>query len=281
MIHIHSTLPTHFLLRQYVRMYYTGYGRIDRLNSECIAKSYASGSSYLVFVFENGTMGIENEYNRLIFKSKVYLVTGYFQPTSLCLHMHDLNYFIVMLYPHTIYTLFGISLEELQNQFDLDADVLGQPWIYEMHEKMYTMQDHRLRTNLFEMYLLRYISKNNVYFDPKINYILYKNNFLKLNELSQTLGYSNRYIQNLVKINTNMTYTQYRNIRQFQVANQLIISSKTKINFSKIAVATHYTDQSHMIHSFKKFTQKTPKELLDESKKLLISNVYYFTGVIE
>ena len=277
------TPPTNVLAKQYIVGYYSAHGKMSALPQHFLSTNYPAGLSYLLFMFEEESAGVITKNNFTVFKPKVYIKVSSQERVDIRLFKQDLSHFVVLLYPHAVYSLFGVAPYEMPKGFDTEADILNVPWIHHLHESLYEVHTHHERIALFEKFLFchcrcRFSSDMEFW-----NFLLQRNNFLKLSDIADVLGYSQRHIQKKLHLHTGMTYTTLRSLRQFQLSYQLIMCANKRskgIDFAKIAKLAHYTDQAHMIRSFHKFAHQTPVNVLKEVNKNTVPNLVYFNGIL-
>jgi len=88
---------------------------------------------------------------------------------------------------------------------------------------------------------------------------LLKNNpCLTIKEIADHLGYSDRWIQNLFKVQVGLSPSKVTQILRFNKTIELL-KQKPIVNLTHISYEAGYYDQSHLIKEFRKFTSSTPK----------------------
>ncbi|MEM8510165.1 MAG: AraC family transcriptional regulator [Bacteroidota bacterium] len=94
--------------------------------------------------------------------------------------------------------------------------------------------------------------------DDHIKPYLEKNQIPTVNELARHLGISERYLRDL-------SYEQYgippKTVLKIKRLHRSLSTTAANRNYSQIALASGYYDQSHMISEYQFFIGKTPKQL--------------------
>lgn len=80
---------------------------------------------------------------------------------------------------------------------------------------------------------------------------------MKIDNLADSLGYTNRYCRSKFKESHGMSIKSYNDILRFQ--NSVRLMHRGDQDVIDIAYQNHYYDQSHLIKDFKKYTDYTPK----------------------
>jgi AraC-like DNA-binding protein len=80
-----------------------------------------------------------------------------------------------------------------------------------------------------------------------------------LNQLSEITGFSPYHFLRLFKKNTGVSPHHYRTQKRIEMAKKLLVEGQI---FSEVALATGFTDQSHLTHTFKSYTGATPGQYI-------------------
>ncbi len=146
-------------------------------------------------------------------------------------------------------------------------------------EKLRLAEDSRTILNYGRDFIKCYSTKvergmkdvHNVFVRKAIEYI--NNNLekdLSLKDLSDYLGINKCYFCTEFKKATNMSFTEYINLRRIEKSKYLLANSKMSI--LDIAVAVGYNSQSYFATLFKKYNNISPKEFRDNS----VAKTYIF-----
>lgn len=93
------------------------------------------------------------------------------------------------------------------------------------------------------------------------NMILKSNGIIRISEIQERLHITERTMERQFKTEMGVTAKQFAKIIQFH-SSVKIMTEEDYINLTDVAFQSSYTDQSHFIRSFKKYTGKAPKEFL-------------------
>lgn len=168
----------------------------------------------------------------------------------------------VRLFPFAVRTLLGVNPRTLNDDcYDL-LHVVGidtEDFIQRMKTATTKTQVVEILSEYFEV-LLKNAARNP---DNRVilatNLILKTNGNIKVKEIRERLHISERTLERQFKKEIGVAPTQFAKIIQFH-SSVKILSEKDYINLTDVSYKSGYTDQSHFIRSFKKYTGKTPKE---------------------
>ena len=172
----------------------------------------------------------------------------------------------VKLRPGAFPSLFGIPAHEVTDRVIPLEDILGNS-ASGLIEQISTATTASAQLQLFEKALMRFVQSRYNSKDligQEVVTVLRKLSIMQVSKLAQTLGYSSRHFQRKLNEFIGFSPRLYRRISRFERTLELIqISSKHgKTNWSAIALACNYTDQSHFIREFRQFAGQTPAAYL-------------------
>ena len=98
--------------------------------------------------------------------------------------------------------------------------------------------------------------------------ILHKPTLLRLHQLSEEIGYSQKHFIDLFRRKVGVSPKQYLKIMRFQKAISAI-ENNVSIQWSQIALESGFYDQAHLIHDFKLFSGFTPNEYIKRKSSTL------------
>ena len=97
---------------------------------------------------------------------------------------------------------------------------------------------------------------------------------LSIDELARYLGYSVRHVERIFKKYIGISPKEYSNLLRFQ--NTINLSHiKEENNLTQLATFFGYSDQSHFIREFKKFTTLKPKDYFFNDENIGVGFVKY------
>lgn len=230
-------------------------------------------SSLKIPIYANGYPGImfqQNE-NGFYFMPKGKLLSEFFlygqtlDPMSLEVK-GPYNYVVFHLYPFASKYLLDVDPKELNDDcFDL-LNVRAFD-IHEYHKQICSTESLTERIDLIcdvmEALILYNKSRKNDGIQEAISLILKSDGQMKINEVLKKVFMSERTFERLFKAQVGLNPKQFARIVQFQKSMSILSSS----NFEKLTEVGHdsgFSDQSHFIRTFKKYTGQTPSFYLKQ-----------------
>ena len=172
----------------------------------------------------------------------------------------------IRLYPFTVRMLIGVDPKELKDDcYDLRLvkNVGTENTLKELEET----EDWGIIVEILADYfnkLLKNASTNPDYrVQLAINLILKTNGTISIKELREKLGVAERTLERRFLKEIGVTAKQFSKIIQFSSALEQMTEADY-VNLTEISYESGFSDQSHFIRSFKRYTGKTPKEYLKE-----------------
>ncbi len=177
---------------------------------------------------------------------------------------------IISLKPNTLY--FGFkpySTAPIKNKYlniikSLDKKVDFKNYLPEsqkLMEAILSLDNIESRSRIFLDYARKYLINYNYIYDLgehlSLTMCLEKGQ-RKIYELTENVGYSERYCRKKFKELLGINLTNYNSIMRFQNAMKAFIHKN--ISLTDIAHNSGYFDQSHFIRDFRKYTSKSPGE---------------------
>lgn len=101
----------------------------------------------------------------------------------------------------------------------------------------------------------------NPFIEFAVNKIVASPNQMSIEQISNKVGYSQKHLIKLFKINVGLTPKSFLKIIRFQKAIEEIAASKTA-DWTGIAYESGFYDQAHFINDFKAFSGYTPNQYL-------------------
>lgn len=168
----------------------------------------------------------------------------------------------IRLYPFTLRTLIGVDPKILNDDcYDL-LKVEG----VDTQNTIMALRDATDKSHIVELlslYFDQLLKAAAVNPDNRVvlatNMILKSKGMIKVSELHQRLHITERTLERQFKKEMGVSAMQFSKIIQFHNSIE-IMSEEDYLNLTDVAFKTGYSDQSHFIRNFKKYTGKTPKE---------------------
>lgn len=174
-------------------------------------------------------------------------------------HIHRATTFTF--YPHAIKTLFGIDAFELN-------DVLPgiENFIPNITELLLNCTSHERIINVVSTFLTKKIvqlKSDPLLIEHIVERINSVNHERSIRLLLNHYKFSERKLERLFKYEIGITPQLYLKATRFEKSLELIRQNKYD-NLSDVAYDLNYTDQSHFIKDFKRFSGFTPKKLITQ-----------------
>lgn len=230
----------------------------DDVATEHALPFYADGFAGIVFSKSKNPFSIQPQ-NKIL--PELYLYGQTIIPMQLKVK-GAFQIYAIRLFPFAVRTLLGVNSRTLNDDcYDLlnieDIDTVG--FIQKMQIATTHLEVVEILSGYFEI-LLQNAAQNP---DNRIilatNLILKTNGNIKVKEIRERLHISERTLERQFKREIGVAPTHFAQIIQFHSSIKML-SEKDYINLTDISYKSGYTDQSHFIRSFKKYTGKTPKE---------------------
>lgn len=165
-------------------------------------------------------------------------------------------------YPHLLKNLFGVHAKELTD-ISIDLNHLQPAKSMNLKEQLINAPSLAVRLQLMNNYVLKLVDTNYLYFPDAIHFttqLIRKNKgLISLNKVQKELRISERTLRRLFDLHVGISPKMFSRVCQFDSAFQQLNTGQ----FSKltdVAYENGYADQSHLIRSFKEFTNFSPSE---------------------
>ena len=230
----------------------------DTTKSDSIAKISPSGYPEIIFHFGD-SVSIHTSECHLRGETTHAIVAGQItQPVYINLNK-DLNCLCVKLQPYALSSLFRINSLEFTNRAISLNEISSAIIPKQIYDELSETIDDSLKIAIIENHLRKLLNRNDNFFCPVTSFVIecFRNNSLKINELSQALKISSRSLERKIKENVGVSPKMLYRIIRFNKTYNLIKYNR-EINLQEITFLLGYFDLSHMIKEFKEFTGSSP-----------------------
>ncbi|MBL0324943.1 MAG: helix-turn-helix transcriptional regulator [Cytophagaceae bacterium] len=180
----------------------------------------------------------------------------------------------VIFKPGGAYPFIRMPIEEFKNQA-IDAELINKSVFEKIYDQLGEADSCESRIMMLEKIFLEMQSKFDFHTLPQdfINLIKFRNN-LKVNELVDKTGYSQQYVNKILRAHAGVNLKSLQTIFKVSRAIKMLQGDSKIENFAALAHDLDYFDQPHFIHQIKKMTGFTPKEFKDLSLPITSRVIY-------
>ncbi|MBN2964700.1 helix-turn-helix transcriptional regulator [Sulfurospirillum sp. T05] len=265
MLTYQELMPITKEIATYVHLYSFSQGVLDEPHAKYITRAFPTFLIQFYFEFEGGLAEIESNGEKLPIPRNGYINAcstqwiDIFQTQSNSTKRHVKN-FKIDLYPHVLFEVFGISPLELSLLEGSLKEVWGEGYdsLYRALEEKQSALD---MVHVFEKYFIKKL-KNNPQKKPFSPPVFFQQH-ASLKDLSQTLGYSERWIQKYHMEVFGVSFKKAQGVLRFFKTIQSIslhVKTNSPLNLTHLAYESGYFDQAHFIKEFKRYAGMTPTE---------------------
>ena len=179
---------------------------------------------------------------------------------------------IVVFQPSGVHQLLGIPADELRDTIVSTEDVFGLQAL-ELQEKLLGKNDCQNKPTLLNAFFTQLMPKNafnsHILIQSSLHFILKNKGCVSVNQLVKHTGYTERHIERMFSDAVGLNPKKFSNIIRLHTFLRLMKEGTG--NFTTIGYKCGYADQSHLIREFKKYTGITPKEYVNDTRKLAVN----------
>ncbi len=182
----------------------------------------------------------------------------------------DSSLVIVVFQPAGLHNILGIPATELQDMIIGLEDLLGRKGrsVYEqLVESSGITTKLALLNNFFKSLLLTSPFKTTSFIEPALDYICKNNGNTSVAQLVKFTGYTERHIERHFASAVGLSPKKFANIVRLHFFIREIKTQHQPPHLTAAAYHAGYSDQSHLVKEFKKYTGITPGEYLYKTEK--------------
>ncbi|HFE36871.1 MAG TPA: AraC family transcriptional regulator [Gammaproteobacteria bacterium] len=174
------------------------------------------------------------------------------------------EYFGIRFYPGALRYFFNLDLSEITDQL-VDEKYFPSRTFGNLHDTIYRCQHFRERAAVCEKWLsAHYSSLSTSQFDQALGLIYQSAGNLRINQLSDHVGWSARHLSRIFKLRTGLNAKTFSQIIRIQNACRQLY--KTPGDSLETALALGFFDQPHLNKDFKKYLLANPRDFFDRFK---------------
>lgn len=234
---------------------------------------FSDGNNGLVFSFKNEHIINVQANNRLEFLPKSF-VYGQISNFKELYSTNGISLIIVVFHPFGISRLSGISANSIRDKTIGTEDIFGIQGLM-LHEKL-CEQSHlegklKLLNTFFTKILSRLPTLNNILIQASLSFIVENNGTTTIGQLVKHTGYTERHIERTFSECIGINPKKFGNIVKLHVFLKLLKNKSKQNSFTHFCYGAGYSDQSHLIKEFRKYTGITPTQYLKNPNRLAVN----------
>jgi AraC-like DNA-binding protein len=234
---------------------------------------FSDGNTGMVFSFKSNLVSNIQADEQLNFlpPSFVYGQINAFKDLFL---FGEASLIIVVFQPAGINQLIGISAAELRNNIIKTEDLFGWP-VLNLQTNLFELNNFQEQLTSLNAFFTQLVSKkvllNKGIIEASVNFILKNKGTNSVDQLVKHVGYTERHLERIFIECVGLNPKKFGNIVKLHSFLKLLKVKSKHDTLTRISCEAGYSDQSHLIKEFKKYTGVTPKEYLNKANKLAIN----------
>lgn len=243
---------------------------------------FSDGNMGIVFSFKSNLVGsIEDDgEQKTMPDSFLYGQISAFKDVYL---VNDANLVIVVFQPAGINLLLGIPAGELRDTIVDAKDLLGKQGM-ELYEKLAERTSIQDRLRSLNLFFIDLASKRAHPAIPVINasveLIVKHHGLISSGQLIKFTGYTERHIERMFIKSIGISPKKFSDVIKLHHFLKRLKMEQPGKSLTSLAYEAGYTDQSHLIREFKKFTGMTPRAYINKADKLTVNFIKFLPGSI-
>lgn len=236
---------------------------------------FSDGNTGMVFSFKSNLISnIPNDGNlRNLPNSFVYGQIGEFKDLYI---VNEVSLIIVVFQPAGLNQLMNVSAAELRNSIINSEELFGaQVWNLQtnLFEQDNLLDKLKMLNVFFTEFVVKRVSVNQRLIEASVNFIFNNRGTNSVDQLVKYVGYSERHIERVFIESVGLSPKKFGSIVKLHSFLKLLKAKSKRDTITGISCEAGYSDQSHLIKEFRKYTGVTPKEYLNKTDKLAINFV--------
>jgi AraC-like DNA-binding protein len=234
---------------------------------------FSDGNTGMVFSFNNNLISItgNSEHLHYLPSSFVYGQISEFKDLYL---VSEAALIVVVFQPAGINQLMGVSAAELRNNIINTEDLFGRN-VLDIHTGLAEEGDFRNKVKMLNIFFAEFAAKtvliNQRLIAASINFILKNKGTNSVGQLVKYIGYTERQIERIFIECVGLSPKRFGSIVKLHSFLKLLKAKSNYDTLTALSCEAGYSDQSHLIKEFRKYTGVTPKEYLNKTNKLAIN----------
>lgn len=174
----------------------------------------------------------------------------------------NIDTIVVVFHPHAISPMFNIPVSAFYNQ-EIDGYALGDKSLNSLADDVLINENADAAIKTIETFLLSRLNESGIYNFKRVGASLKRlltDNTINIEKIAQSICLSKKQFERVFCNSVGMNPKEYSKVARFQ--KSLWLMQKGSKDFPYIAYYCGYSDQSHFIREFRRYSSITPSELL-------------------
>jgi AraC-like DNA-binding protein len=190
---------------------------------------------------------------------------------------------IVVFQPSGLNKITDIPADKLRDNIIRTEELFGRQAI-ELQEKLSEQTNIQDKFSLLNAFFIKIIDRrtftNNLIIQASLHLIIQKKGLVSVNQLVKYTGYTERHIERKFTESIGLNPKMFTNIVKLHSFLRYLKEKPSNNPITVIAYEAGYSDQSHLVKEFKKYTGMTPKEYVNKATKLTVNFVEFLRSNI-
>jgi len=180
------------------------------------------------------------------------------------------EYFGIRFYPGALRHFFELNLFEITDQF-VESHFIPCDKFTQLHNQIYRVHSFQQRANICEQWLLANLCPTSTTaFDQALSIIYQSQGNVKVNQLSQSIGWSSRHLNRQFRYHTGLsTKTFAQTIRLQHACKHLCLNPNDSLT---TALNLGFFDQAHLLKDYNKRLLSNPSTFFNRFKSDFYNN---------
>ena len=231
---------------------------------------FSDGNTAMVFSFGSNLISNVQNNDRLDYlpSSFVYGQLSDFKDLYL---VNEADLVVVVFQPAGLNQIMGLPANEFRDKIISTDDLFGQQGLG-LYGRLFEHSNLEGKLKMLNTFFIELATKkvfaNHLLVEAAVNFIFKNNGTNSISQLTKHVGYTERHIERNFVESIGLSPKKFGNIIKLHNFLKLLKDKSKENNLTSLAYEAGYSDQSHLIKEFRKYTGITPKEYLYKTNKL-------------
>lgn len=234
---------------------------------------FSDGNTGMVFCFRNTLIAKANGANELHYLPTAFIYGQISEYKDLFV-MNEASLLIVVFQPYGINRLLGIAANEIKDSIIPVEDIFGTKAIA-FHESLLVINEAGQRLQILNKFFTSLQKAaslaNHVLLECSLDFICKNKGDITVQQLMKHTGYTERHIERTFRESIGISPKKFGNIVKLHSFLRMLKQDLKRQNLTSICYETGYSDQSHLIKEFRKYTGITPTQYLNDTSRLAVN----------